>query len=67
VTGEYADAILPFDEEAAHIRGRLREPHPENPLDKEIAATALSFGLGVVTRDGEYSRPTGAEALNPFA
>ena len=36
LTTDYADAILPFDEEAAQIWGRLRLPHPENPLDKQI-------------------------------
>ena len=41
VTSDYADAILPFDEEIAQIWGRLRVPHAENPLDKQIAATAL--------------------------
>ena len=34
-------AILPFDEEVADICCRLRVPNPENPLDKQIAATAL--------------------------
>jgi toxin FitB len=40
VTREYADAILPFDEEIAQIWGRLRVPHAESPLDKQIAAIA---------------------------
>jgi toxin FitB len=45
LTVDYTDAILPFDQEMAQIWGRLRMPHPENPLDKQIAATALIFNL----------------------
>src|SRR3990170_7824195 len=59
VTTEYADAILAFDEEIAQIWGRLRVPHAENPLDKQIAATALLYGLSVVTRNVSHYEPTG--------
>jgi toxin FitB len=62
----YADAILPFDEEIAQIWGRLRVPHAENPLDKQIAATALIYGLTVVTRNVSHYEPTGVTVLNPF-
>jgi toxin FitB len=66
ITGDYADAILPFDEEIAQIWGRLRVPHAENPLDKQIAATALVYGLTVVTRNVPHYEPTGVPVLNPF-
>jgi predicted nucleic acid-binding protein len=66
VTSAYADAILPFDEEIAQIWGRLRVPHAENPLDKQIAATALMYGLTVVTRNLSHYEPTGVAVLNPF-
>jgi predicted nucleic acid-binding protein len=66
VTRDYADAILPFDEEIAQIWGRLRVPHSENPLDKQIAATALIYGLTVVTRNVRHYEPTGVAVLNPF-
>lgn len=66
ITTEYADAILAFDEEAAHVWGRLRVPHAENPLDKQIAATALMYGLTVVTRNVPHFEPTGVTVLNPF-
>ncbi|MGH9204841.1 MAG: type II toxin-antitoxin system VapC family toxin [Vicinamibacterales bacterium] len=66
VTGDYADAILPFDEEIAQIWGRLRVPHAENPLDKQIAATALIYALTVVTRNVSHYEPTGVAVLNPF-
>ncbi len=66
VTTDYADAILTFDEEIAQVWGRLRVPHPENPLDKQIAATALVYGLTVVTRNVSHYGPTGVAVLNPF-
>jgi len=67
VTTTYPESILPFDEETAHVWGRLRVPNPENPLDKQIAATALIHDLTVVTRNTEHFAPTGARLLNPFA
>jgi toxin FitB len=67
VVNDYADSILAFDEELAHIWGRLRVPHPENPLDKQIAATALGYDLTVVTRNEAHYKPTGVRILNPFA
>ena len=66
VTRDYADAILSFEEDTAHIWGRLRVPHPENPLDKHIAATALIYDLVVVTRNDAHYAPTGVRVLNPF-
>lgn len=66
VTTEYADAILAFDAEIAQVWGRLRVPHAENPLDKQIAATALIYGLTVVTRNVPHYEPTGVAVLNPF-
>jgi predicted nucleic acid-binding protein len=46
--------------------GELRVPHAENPLDKQIAATALMYGLTVVTRNVSHFEPTGVGVLNPF-
>jgi predicted nucleic acid-binding protein len=66
ITREYADAILAFDEEIAQIWGKLRVPHAENPLDRQIAATALMYDLTVVTRNVAHHQPTGAAVLNPF-
>ena len=66
VTTEYADSILLFDEEMAHVWGWLRAPNAENPLDKQIAATALINDLTVVTRNDAHYEPTGVRILNPF-
>jgi toxin FitB len=51
----------------AQVWGRLRVAHPENALDKQIAATALIHDLEVVTRDAAHYRPTGVRVLNPFS
>jgi toxin FitB len=66
ITHDYARSILPFDEDAAQVWGRLRVPHPENLLDKQIAATALIHDLIVVTRNTAHFESTGARVHNPF-
>ena len=67
VTESYGATILPFDEEMAQVWGKLRVPHPENPLDKQIAATALMHDLAVVTRNVPHFESTGVRLVNPFA
>jgi len=67
VKDRFDDAILPFDQEAAEIWGRLRVPNRENPLDKHVAATALINDLTVVTRNSAHYAPTGVRILNPFS
>jgi predicted nucleic acid-binding protein len=63
---EYAEHILPFDADIAQVWGRLRVPHPENPLDKQIAATALVYDLTLVTRNTRHFASTDVKVLNPF-
>lgn len=63
---EYRDNILCFDQDIAQLWGRLRVPHPENALDKQIAATALVYDLTVVTRNHKDFTRTGVRVLNPF-
>ncbi len=63
---EYEDYILEFGREEAQVWGRLRVPHHENALDKQIAATALTHGLKLVTRNTERFRRLGLEIVNPF-
>ena len=63
---EYQDHILDINQDIAQLWGRLRIPHPENALDKQIAATALIYELTVVTRNHKDFVKTGAPVLNPF-
>ena len=63
---EYQDHILDIDQDIAQLWGRLRVPHPENALDKQIAATALIYELTIVTRNDKDFVKTGVPVLNPF-
>lgn len=66
VVNDYADKILTFDEECAQVWGRLMSPHPQHPIDKQIAAIALIHNLAVVTRNVDDFREAGVEIKNPF-
>jgi predicted nucleic acid-binding protein len=66
VLDDYGDRVLVLDAEAAQLWGRLRVPHPEHALDKQIAAIALLHDLTVVTRNTADFLPTGVALLNPF-
>ncbi len=66
VLDEYDDNLLDFGKEEAQVWGRLRVPHPENALDKQIAATALIYDLTLVTRNVRDFAATGARLLDPF-
>jgi predicted nucleic acid-binding protein len=66
ITATFEDAILAVDREIAELWGRLRVPNPENPLDKQIAATAVINDLTVVTRNTAPYSATGARVFNPF-
>ena len=66
VLRDYGSQILSLDAEAAQVWGRLRVPHHENALDKQIAATALVYDLTLVTRNSGDFAATGVRLLNPF-
>ena len=63
---DFGDSVLAFDADAAQVWGRLRVPQPENPLDKQIAATALIHDLVLVTRNVKHFAATGVKLFNPF-
>ena len=64
---EYGDQVLEFDSDTAQLWGALRVPHPEQAIDKQIAATALLHGLTVVTRNSRDFAGSAVPVLNPFA
>ena len=63
---DYRDFILDINSDISQLWGKLRVPHPENALDKLIAATALIYDLTVVTRNHKDFSPTGVRLINPF-
>ena len=63
---EYQHRILEFGSTEAQVWGKLRVPHYENAIDKQIAATALTSGLTLVTRNTDDFVATGVPLLNPF-
>lgn len=63
---DFGDSVLAFDADVAQVWGRLRVPNPENPLDKQIAATALVYDLVLVTRNVRHFAGTGVRLFDPF-
>ena len=63
---EFEDYILDFAHDEAQLWGRLRVPHPENAIDKQIAATALTHDPTLVTRNIEHFEGLGVRIFNPF-
>lgn len=66
ILDHYADCILDFTATEAQVWGCLRVPHPQNAIDKQIAATALIYDLTLVTRNVQDFVGTGVNLLNPF-
>ena len=62
----FGPSVIVFDEPCAQIWGRLMAPHNSNPVDKQIAATAIVHQLTLVTRNTRDFQNTGARLLNPF-
>ncbi|PJE80511.1 Toxin FitB [invertebrate metagenome] len=66
VISEYEHRILEFGVTEAQVWGKLRVPHYENAIDKQIAATAITYDLTVVTRNTDDFIGTCVKLLNPF-
>lgn len=66
IIAEYADRLLDFTADDSQIWGRLRVPRHEDAIDKQMAATALSNGLTLVTRNVSDFEGLGVPVFNPF-
>lgn len=62
----FGEQVLEFGREEAQIWGRLCVPHPENAIDKQIAAIALTRDLTLVTRNTSHFSRLGPVIVNPF-
>lgn len=62
----YADRVVPVTVDVADIWGRLNVPDPLPVVEGLLAATALSRGWTLVTRNGTDVAPTGVRVLDPF-
>jgi predicted nucleic acid-binding protein len=62
----YDDHVLPVTADAARLWGRLSAKLGNDSVDLLIAATALTHGLAVVTRNVKHFMPTGVAVVNPF-
>jgi toxin FitB len=62
----FAGRILPVDVDIAQRSARFQVPDPHPVRDGLIAATALLYGMTVVTRNLADFESTGVPVLNPW-
>jgi toxin FitB len=63
----YGERIVPFDLRTARRWGGLSAALGNDSADLMIAATALEYGLTVVTRNVSDFEPAGVAVLDPFS
>ena len=66
VLPEFSDRILSVDAAVALRCARLHVPNPCAERDAFIAATAITHGMTVVTRNVVDFEPTGVAVINPW-
>jgi len=62
----FSERILPLDIAVAQRCAKLHVPDPRSDRDAIIAATALTHGMTVVTRNVSDFNQTGADIINPW-
>jgi predicted nucleic acid-binding protein len=63
----YSERIVPFDLRTARRWGALSAALGNDSADLMIAATALEYGLTIVTRNVSDFEPCGVAVLDPFS
>lgn len=66
VLPEFSGRVLPVDTAVAQRCARMHVPDRRSERDALIAATAITHGMTVVTRNITAFEPTGALVLNPW-
>lgn len=66
LAANYRDRILPVDAGVTDLWGRLNAADPLPVVDGLLAATALTHGLTLVTRNVRDVARSGVPILNPF-
>ncbi len=67
VLPEFLERTLPVDAAVALKCARLHVPNPRAERDALIAATAIAYGMTVVTGNVVDFETTGAEVIDPWA
>ncbi|HEY4866559.1 MAG TPA: type II toxin-antitoxin system VapC family toxin [Candidatus Dormibacteraeota bacterium] len=63
---EYADRVIPITSAVAEAWGRLNSGDPISVVDGLMAATAVTHGLTLVTRNVTDVTGRGVDCLNPW-
>lgn len=58
--------VLAFDSACAQVWGELLARNPHNPIDKQLAATALLYDLTLITRNVKHVANTSVKIIDPF-
>ncbi|MCP4697681.1 MAG: type II toxin-antitoxin system VapC family toxin [Gammaproteobacteria bacterium] len=66
ILAHYTDRILPLSTTIARRWGRLSAELGHAGADLMIAATALEYGLTIVTRNVHHFETTGVAVFNPY-
>ena len=66
IVATFQDRILPIDVRVADHWGRLLAAHGGDCVDAAVAATAMTNGFAVVTRNTKHFSKRRVRVLNPF-
>lgn len=66
VLERFTERLLPVDLRVARLWGEVASRRGAPPIDSFVAATALAYGLPVVTRNERDFRLSGATVINPY-